>query len=331
MQAQEIDFIRDCLPQNRTLFYYYKDRYAGLLLKYAVADGASVATVKKSRWSALLNRPVVRNRIANCGDGKLYPSAMDSDWPTDTHPFRLTLSRWPSAAAHRVQAWQQTSRRQHNLVLHVNFAGLHNDTYARIFGRENNQAFAIASHPVDEREITLSWARLDLDWENGEALIEEIQSDWLRYAAYRLQAGGDRFVVDHLGQVVPARWRRRQVRRSVSRDELHRYVQDTLQPYRRMWAELTLAAGIWFLVEEIGIRRIFYHTFESSLVYKHMHAAPPPRSLYTDLPTRFCFQVQDVKPEMLKEHRGIRRQLKRTRMQTARFHLLDLNAPAIKN
>ena len=37
--------------------------------------------------------------------------------------------------------------------------------------------FEWTSHPVHEgRHRTLAWARIDLDWESGEALIEEIQN-----------------------------------------------------------------------------------------------------------------------------------------------------------
>ena len=39
------------------------------------------------------------------------------------------------------------------------------------------------SHPVrQDGRHTLAWARMDVDLDAGEALIEEIQSDWIREA-----------------------------------------------------------------------------------------------------------------------------------------------------
>lgn len=39
-------------------------------------------------------------------------------------------------------------------------------------------------HPVRKDDVeTLAWARIDLDFASNQALIEEIQSDWVKNAA----------------------------------------------------------------------------------------------------------------------------------------------------
>ena len=45
------------------------------------------------------------------------------------------------------------------------------------------EAFDDPFHPVASGgELTLAWSRIDLDLDRGEALVEEIQSDWVRDA-----------------------------------------------------------------------------------------------------------------------------------------------------
>jgi len=58
--------------------------------------------------------------------------------------------------------------------------------FRRLMAPVTNCAFNGYSHPVlgsKERRYfreTLAWARLDVDLESGQALVEEIQSDWVR-------------------------------------------------------------------------------------------------------------------------------------------------------
>jgi hypothetical protein len=79
-----------------------------------------------------------------------------------------------------------------------------------------------------------------------------------------------------------------------------------------LWDEAMLAAAVWFCRSQLGVRRIYYHTFEGSNLLKRMHGCPPPRSLYTTLPRRFCFERTDQPPQMLCHcrHRQVRASLK---------------------
>ena len=66
---------------------------------------------------------------------------------------------------------------------------------------------------------------------------------------------------------------------------------------------MTLAATLWFLRRELGIRRIFYHTFETGNWLKGLRDYKPPRSIYTDLPKQFCFQETYNPPSFIMRSR----------------------------
>jgi hypothetical protein len=301
MKLAEIEFIRACLPESRTLFHYYKDRYAVMLLQWAGID--TIAGIKRSRYAPLLSRPPVREAVKLCGDGRWVPGRVREPWE-ESYAFRLTLGQWPMTE--KVGAWQQTSRRQHNLVLQINFSGMHNSVFRTVFG-DADWIFGTQAHPVSNRETTLSWVRLEIDLDASEALIEEIQNDWLR-SAYSERRYHPHFVVtDENGRIAESMIRRRRV---IPFDRYRSYVEQTLHPYRRLWDELTLSAALWFLRDELGIRRIFYHTVESGRFYKSMEKSHPPRSLYSTLPERFCFERTDEMPGFLHNLRHLRRQRK---------------------
>jgi hypothetical protein len=91
----------------------------------------------------------------------------------------------------------------------------------------------------------------------------------------------------------------------------------------RQWAEAMLAATIWFLREELGIKTIFYHTFDSGCRLKGIEDTLPPRSLYTVLPKKFCFEETDRLPGFLAlENNKRMRRIKRE--NKLRFFLLEM-------
>ncbi len=101
---------------------------------------------------------------------------------------------------------------------------------------------------------------------------------------------------------------------------LRRYREETLRRHGRYWAEYTLHAALWFVCEELGIRRIWYHTFESGLALKDIRYSHPPRSLYTTLPRRFCFQQVAGWPAFL----ACRRTRRVARTDGLQMYRLDL-------
>ena len=69
------------------------------------------------------------------------------------------------------------------------------------------------------------------------------------------------------------------------------YYTDYLEPKAKHWPRTILTATLWFLLEELGIKTIFFHTHESGMRLKQIKFSAPPRSIYTDLPRLFCFRT----------------------------------------
>jgi hypothetical protein len=79
-----------------------------------------------------------------------------------------------------------------------------------------------------------------------------------------------------------------------------------LRPYARIWQECVLMATLDLVYQELGVRTVYFHTYDGGLTMKRMagHSAPP-RSLYTDLPQRFCFQETDRPPRVLQSDKRL--------------------------
>ncbi len=272
-----------CLPKDRTVFDYYKDRYAVMLLERVVGDGMAVAEIKQTRFGKLLNRPLVKHVVARKGDGVLTrDDLIYLTPPPETEHYVLTLGVWGGTG---YCFWDQTSRKGVNLVLQLNFSRAHDRQFVELFDKQERTWFRFIGHPVCRRgRNTLAWARIDIDFDADAALVEEVQTDWLRCAkdlAHR-NAHTARF---------GAPGERSKAQRFVD------YHDKILANHRRLWSEAMLAAAIWFLFEEIGIGRVWYHDAETGARLKRIKHTKPPRSLYTDLPRKLCFdQVRQAPP-----------------------------------
>lgn len=85
-----------------------------------------------------------------------------------------------------------------------------------------------------------------------------------------------------------------------------------------------MTATIWFLVHELGIKAIFFHTFESDQILKKIGEDPPPKSIYTDLPKKFCFEETHNGPLFIRD--SARRELKELFIQPeTKWFVLDLD------
>ena len=60
MDRHEIDYIVKCLPKDRTILHYFRDRYALELLASYVDSPKAIREVKQSPLAGLLNKPVVQ-------------------------------------------------------------------------------------------------------------------------------------------------------------------------------------------------------------------------------------------------------------------------------
>jgi len=295
-----------CLPEGRTIFRYFKDRYALAMLSYIVGRGMTPSEIKKTPMAKLLNRPVVKNLAASLGGKPLTPMAIESTWPAHHEAYLLTLGVWGDHKADRWdQEWYQTSRPAANLVLQLNFSAKHDRPYEKLLKPDEYHLFERYSHPINkEGRHTLAWARIDIDLDAGQALIEEVQNDWIRDALRN--------------------WRESWQKSREDPRAMARYLRDVLNPHIRIWDEAILSAAIWFLRVELGVRTIFYHTFDSGVRLKQITKPKPPRSLYTKLPSRFCFRETCVPPSFLVDMLEAQRLKLRSRFIMPRFFVLTL-------
>lgn len=289
MEKEQFQEIIACLPRGRTVFHYFKDRFAPLLLRYLVGDGVRVSDLKNTRYGALLDRPPVKQALSDYGRGWLGPSLLDLVWAHDTKAFVLTLGGWDG----RRSRWGQTSRRGYNLVLQLNFSSEHDRLYRRLVRPLRDAMLNGYGHPVmrqGRRKLfreTLAWARIDLDLECNEALIEEVQSDWVRGATALLRHARARLSGGH-GSVA---WYGAEGESCAVID----YAERVLAPYHAMWAEAMLAVAIDFIHRELGIDTIYYHEFETGCRVKNIQGQPAPALVVHGAAAAVLFR---------KDHRG---------------------------
>jgi len=317
MDRKLLDEVIACLPKDRTVFRYAQDDYALMLLSRIAGEGAQLAEIRRSAYSRLLGKPRVQRLLADRGNGVVSRSVFDSARMERQQEFLLTVGCWNEQHC----AYNQTTRRGGNLVLQVNFNAGHDREFMRVVGPSGRGYFSNRGHPVlregDRRYFrhTMAWVRLDVDFEAGEMLIEEVQTDWLRDARWFLRH------IEWCAKNKRDRLKDKVVNGRV--DEAVNYVRKTLAPYFGMWDEAALTAAIEFVVDELGIRRIYYHSYETGNALKKIRYRLPPRSLYTDLPRRFCFGLTDQVPDMLARSAAVRRKLKRIRQP--HWYRLDLS------
>ncbi|MEM7564368.1 MAG: hypothetical protein AAF353_15160 [Pseudomonadota bacterium] len=309
-----IEVIR-CLPRGRTLYAYGKDAYALQLLKYHVGEGKSIAAIKRSDFARLLNKPPVKQLLAGCGAKRLSAQDIDGVYSAENELFSLSLDLWEGN-----DDWSQTSRRGWNLVLQLNFCNRHNHCYREWVKPDERQILNGDYHPVFRRHKaryfreTLAWARLDIDFDRNECLIEEIQSDWVREvdylladAHYALKLKRDDLiwwpVKGRLGDII-------------------KYCEFMNRAYKPIWAEAMLSATLHFIKTELGLNRVCYHSARSGAQVKNMRGSYPPRSLYSQLPRAFCFRETLNAPEFLLNDARYRR-LQR-KIKQVHWHELNL-------
>jgi hypothetical protein len=301
-----------CLPVGKTPFYYCKDRYAVFLLSQVIGRQCAIADLKKSAYSALLHKPLVKEILAQSGDGQLRQEHLALAWGNRIEPFLLTLDIWGD----KDRSWDQVSRNGYSLVLQLNFSNKHDAVFKRLAEPSEFHQFNCSMHPVLKRQHrdffreTLAWARIDFDFNTNEALIEELQTDWLRRAK-RL-----------LGEIQSGKTRFYNLGANAKPDKLRRYLEAVLADYGDIWDEGLLTAALQFIRQELGIAKIYLHTPETGGAIKRIKYTQPPRSLYSSLPRKFCFRQTDKAPEFLQQHRTFRKLEKR--LGGTQWHVINL-------
>ncbi|MCU7917880.1 MAG: hypothetical protein KZQ95_05915 [Candidatus Thiodiazotropha sp. (ex Epidulcina cf. delphinae)] len=307
MDRKLLDEIIACLPKDRTLFRYARNDYALMLLSRYVSQGMKISDLRRSPFGRLLEKPAIRNLMAGIGNGCISGDLFDYVYVKDRQDFLLTVGRWNEGRSR----YNQTSRNNENLVLQLNFSRGHDGEFERLVGRANAYRFKCGGHPILEKgerdyyRHTMAWVRMDVDFAMDEILIEEVQTDWLRYAKRYLRS----LMRCDGCQLNCERKERKQRILQALKD----YVERVLMPYSHFWDEAALMAAIQFAVDELGVQTIYYHTFDTGNVLKGMWNSHPPRSLYTDLPRKFCFELTDEAPRMFDLSTAAKRKLRKAR------------------
>lgn len=297
MDIQLANTVIDCLSKDRTLFEHYEDQHAVMLLQHVTRTPVAISKLKETRFAKLLQRSVIKNILAEKGDGTLSCNDLEYAPRSDVSNFVLTLGLW---ALRRIdRPWAQTSRPGVNLVLQLNFDRGHDRAYERLLQPINESPFTEWDHPVCRKgRTTMAWARIDLDMQSGEALIEEIQNDWVRRAMANYAYGKN--LQKRLGLKVANQKHLYRDGDIVGRlPNVIEYVDNHLTQRAQHWSQAMLSAAIWFLVEELGIKSIWYHHHETGQRLKKIRCQLPPRSIYTQLPKKFCFELTEQTPAFI--------------------------------
>ena len=297
MNTSLLNFIKEAVDVDTTSYYYFKDKYAIDLLSYTLEAGeVSIHQLKKSHWGFLLQKDVLQKVTSRLPNQRLSREQLRYFWAADSRHYTLSVGQWGKHSKHRNDDWYQTSRPGVNLVLQLNFGHEHNTCYYQLVQpKKHTRPFSYLGHPIAEKGHTLAWTRMDIDLDTGEVLIEEVQNDWLRT------------VREVLTSVKQGEEHWRLHRMNTDKEKFLRYYHEEIRWHERVWDEAILSAAVWFIKRELGISRIYFHTFETGNIMKQLTYSQPPRSLYTKLPRRFGFQKTDEAPKFLQQDKYLKR------------------------
>jgi len=309
MTPLEIEFIEKTIGSEPKPFDYYRDKYALQILKYHVKDRMKISELKNSPYQGLLSKPVIQEILKTCGDQVLRADRLSDLQAEKQMDFNYTISKWGEYIPHRNDSWFQTTRPGLSLVLQLNFDAWHNYQYHQFIKFDDYDPFVFSMHPVAKnRQFTMAWARLDIDLVGGEMLIEELQNDWLREV---------NTLVKDLKEITKDKKKKRKSHWFFD-DYLPAkfcdYV-DFLAQYQKIWDEAILTLAISFAKEELGLSSIYYHDFDSGNLLKGLQYGKPPRSLYTKLPKKFCFEQTDRAPKMIQREKYLQKTLRKNELR----------------
>jgi hypothetical protein len=293
MEYSQLNNILDKLPKEKTLFYYQKDEFALFLLQRAFLKETSTNELKKSIFSNLLNKDIVRKRLASMNNKKIKKNDFNININHKHHCYILSCGSWGSDNWWE-RDYYQTSRSGYNIVLRLNFSNQHDSVFNALLSHANRAIFECQSHPIDQKRITLAWSRIDLDLDKGEALIEEIQNDWLRLLNEQIKLFLERILLNHeLDNIDQCK--------TLFGDQglVKHYICNIIKVQSKIWSEAMMTATILFLYREFNIKKIFYHSNESADAYKYYGDSKPPKSIYSSLPKKFCFSLTQKRPDFL--------------------------------
>ena len=81
--------------------------------------------------------------------------------------------------------------------MRIKYTNQHDSIFYALADRSARAIFDCSSHPIDEEKVTLAWSTMNIDIESGEALIEEVQNDWLRLISDRINDLYKKVLAEH--------------------------------------------------------------------------------------------------------------------------------------
>lgn len=84
--------------------------------------------------------------------------------------------------------------------------------------------------------------------------------------------------------------------------------QNYMAVYKKTWSEAIMSATFDFCVTKLGIRNIYFHTYESGKMLKD---CCPPRSLYAKLPKKFGFVKTKPAPKFIQADKKIKKKIRK--------------------
>lgn len=299
-------------------YYYFKDRHVIDKILRLGTDQIEVPRLKKSKYAQWLNKPILAELIRK-NHGSLSRNDLESLLPKGTNYFNITFSKWgEEARRYKKDKWYQISRAGYGLVLQLNFSMSHNHQFFKLLKPNDwgKEAFACTSHPIAEnRFITMAWSRLDIDFETGELLIEELQNDWLRNLERTYKRISS---CTEEGRSHELYWSGF----SCSFSQFKTYF-NLMKSYREIWSEALLHASVQFATKELGMDTVWMHTYESGNMFKELpNSSLPPKSLYTQLPKKYGFEKTAEAPLFLKQEAGLKAYVRKAAKQKIAWHRL---------
>ena len=308
MNIEEINFLTSIYKNRVIPFWYYRDKYAVQLLTYAIEQPTKISAIKAGKQQNLLQKAPLKEITAHLTGSQLKKSDLNNYLPKKWQHYNLTFHKWGGYKKYHKHSWYQTTRPGFSFVIQLNFESEHDAIYHKLISPipSEDPLFKTFGHPVATKKmrLTLAWARIDLDLETGEVLIEEIQTDWIREVDRMVNQFKDSYQKKERERIKDC-WLSTYANTSLY--NLKAY-QAYLAIYKKTWAEAMMSATFDFCVNELGIRTIYFHTYESG---KTLKDCDPPKSLYAKLPKKFGFVKTKEAPKFIQSDKKIKKKIRK--------------------
>ncbi|MEM7569497.1 MAG: hypothetical protein AAF337_06860 [Pseudomonadota bacterium] len=284
MTPEDLAKAKRLLPPLPYDFDYAKDDFALHILARQVGNGRTARQIKASPVAGLL----AKAQHAVRGNGVLdQTDCAQALARSESQIFPMTTRAWGNNPGPKYDRfYYQTARQGFNLVLQLGLPEPFWRDFRALCKPNMRDPYNSDWHPARKSgPPTLAWARIDLDWTTKEALIEELQSDWVTLGEDdRRDEWVSQYAFD--GQ----------------EERVLTYLRHVLPSVETLWSEALLWLSIHILTRHLRLQRIFLYDHDTGNKTKaYPGGSVGPRSLYEKLPKRFGFLKEAGTPAFLKD------------------------------